>query len=251
MIIWFSGTGNSQLVANSLGKLLGDGNVVQINTDTPDKLICADSEKIVWVFPVYSWGVPPVVRNYIRRVEIKGGHKHFMVCTCGDDCGLTYQMWKTEIHRRGWSCGGGFSVRMPNTYVSFPGFDVDSPELAALKLNSAPDKINYIARAIRVHSRVDATIKGRFAWFKTRIIYPFFMRFLMSPKPFKHTSACVECGKCAKICPMNNIWMENGPCWGKNCAGCLACYHVCPQNAVRYGSMTKGKGHYIAPKTFQ
>lgn len=249
MIIWFSGTGNSRIVAKLLGKKLGDDTFIRIDSDAPEYLHCGADEKIVWVFPVYSWGVPPAVRKYIREVQIDGGTRHFMVCTCGDDCGLTYEMWRKEIRNRGWSCGGGFSVQMPNTYVSLPGFDVDNSDLAMSKLKSASEKIDYVERAIRVGSRVDATVRGRFAWLKTRIIYPLFMRFLMSPRPFRHTSACVECGKCASICPMRNITIANGgPYWGKNCAGCLACYHACPQNAVQYGCRTKGKGHYLAPE---
>ncbi len=134
--------------------------------------------------------------------------------------------------------------------MSLPGFDVDSPELTKRKLDSAGESIKAAGRAIRVGARIDTTVKGRFAWFKTRVIYPFFMRFLMSPKPFHHTDACVECGKCMRICPMRNIVLEkNGPEWGDNCAGCLACYHVCPHDAVQYGNRTRGKGHYICPKS--
>lgn len=249
MIIWFSGTGNSRLVAEGLSDYLKDSSLVRITADTPDLLSVSEEESVVWVFPVYSWGVPPVVRNYIRRVTIVGGARHFMVCTCGDDCGLTYIMWRRLIRRRGWCAGGGFSVEMPNTYVSLPGFDVDCPEVMRKKLDSCGERIRFIGRAIRVGARIDTTVRGKFAWVKTKIIYPFFMRFLMSPKPFHHTDACVECGKCARICPLGNISIvKDGPKWGKNCAGCLACYHVCPHNAVQYGNRTRGKGHYICPE---
>lgn len=249
MIIWFSGTGNSRLVAEGLSDCLRDSSLVRINADAPDVLSVPEGESVIWVFPVYSWGVPPVVRKYIRRLTINGGARHFMVCTCGDDCGLTYDMWRKLIRRRGWCAGGGFSVEMPNTYVSLPGFDVDSPEVVRKKLDACGERIKIVGRAIRVGSRIDTTVRGKFAWFKTRIIYPFFMRFLMSPKPFHYTDACVECGKCVRICPLGNIVMEKaGPKWGKDCAGCLACYHVCPHYAVQYGKRTRGKGHYICPE---
>lgn len=249
MIIWFSGTGNSRLVAYGLSKCLGDESLVRIDSHVTKEINASKDEAIVWVFPVYSWGVPPVVKDYIREVKLEGGKRHFMVCTCGDDCGLTYEMWRKLIRKRGWIAGGGFSVEMPNTYVSLPGFDVDSPAVARRKLNDSHKRIAEVARAVRVGSRIDTTVKGKFAWFKTKVIYPFFMRFLMSPKPFHHTDACVECGKCVRICPLENTKMDaDGPAWGENCAGCLACYHVCPHNAVQYGNRTKGKGHYICPE---
>lgn len=246
MIVYFSGTGNSLAVAKELSRLLGDSNIhsiVNIN------YIPSADEPIVWVFPVYSWGVPPVVRRHIKELKLDGHiGPHYMVCTCGDDCGLTYEMWRRDIRRRGWLARGGWSVEMPNTYVSLPGFDVDPAEKAQMKIAAMPERVKEIARAIRVGSRVEDTVRGAFPWFKTRICYPFFTRFLMSPRPFHSTEACIGCSKCARACPMKNIAMvDDRPQWGKNCAGCLACYHVCPQHAVAYGRRTANKGQYKNP----
>ena len=47
---------------------------------------------------------------------------------------------------------------------------------------------------------------------------------------------------------MNNIVMVGWkPVWGTDCTSCLACYHICPQNAVQYGSVTGKKGQYFNP----
>lgn len=58
--------------------------------------------------------------------------------------------------------------------------------------------------------------------------------------------------------PVRNITMQPAPAdktgrvrkrpsWGQDCAGCLACYHVCPRHAVMYGKATVGKGQYMNP----
>lgn len=71
----------------------------------------------------------------------------------------------------------------------------------------------------------------------------------MSPKPFRHTEKCTSCGLCSRSCPMENIAMKpGGPEWGKHCALCLRCYHICPTHAVAYGKATDGKGQYICPE---
>jgi len=56
---------------------------------------------------------------------------------------------------------------------------------------------------------------------------------------------CIQCGKCAKVCPVDNIkgtpplWLHNG-----KCTSCLACYHYCPVHAINYGSITRRREQY-------
>ena len=59
----FSGNGNSAAVAARLGQLLHD-----------------ESNDILWVFPVYAWGIPPVVVSRIKEMDLNGIRCH-MVCT--------------------------------------------------------------------------------------------------------------------------------------------------------------------------
>ncbi|MDE5646577.1 MAG: 4Fe-4S ferredoxin, partial [Muribaculaceae bacterium] len=73
MIVCFTGTGNSGAVALRLSRALDD-ELVMLRGDL---LICATPElvlsgdRVVWVFPTYSWGVPPVVADFIGRVAIE------------------------------------------------------------------------------------------------------------------------------------------------------------------------------------
>ena len=202
-------------------------------------------EPVVWVFPIYSWGVPPVVARFMRKSKIKGAHeaRHYLVCTCGDDIGMADNQWRQLAGRRGWSPRGSFSVQMPNTYVLMKGFDVDSPGVEADKLRSMPERVADVVQAIgRDFSESDVT-RGSMAWLKSAVVYPFFRRFCMSPRPFHTTSACTGCGLCSRSCPMENIAMKDGhPRWGNRCALCLRCYHICPAHAVAYGKETDGKG---------
>ncbi len=172
-----------------------------------------------------------------------------MLTTCGDDMAYTDRRWKRLIAARGWQAAGAFAVAMPNTYVLMKGFDVDSPETAAAKLAAMPAAMERIADAIG-SGDPDILIRGSWPWVKSYVIYPWFVRHAMSPRPFHHTGACTGCGGCARSCPLGNIAMQPGgtPHWGNRCAMCLRCYHSCPRNAVAYGKATAGKGRYMAPK---
>lgn len=253
MIIYFSGTGNSRDVATRLSSLLGDDDVVELcGKVLKEEVLQAKQpcKSVIWVFPVYSWGVPPVVAGFIKSAKISGitVAAHHLVATCGDDAGLTAKKWRKLMHRRGWTAASASTVIMPNTYTLMKGFDVDPDDVAQAKLEASQARVKEIARRIKEGDTADDdVVTGRFAWFKSCVIYPLFCRFTMSAKPFHATSDCTGCGLCARSCPLDNITVgdDRRPAWGNDCAQCLRCYHTCPVAAVQYGKATQGKGRYL------
>ena len=256
MILYFSGTGNTRYCAKILAKALGD-KAFDISPRRRDESIShvAASSRIVWMFPIYSWGVPPMVVDFMRHAVIDGASEvpHYMVATCGDDAGNAAKMWRRIVSDRGWKHRSAYTVQMPNTYVCLPSFDVDSDKVRRAKIAAAPARIATIAEAIMQDDLSttphDMVTRGSFAWLKTSVIYPSFKNNGVKSKRFAVTDACTGCGTCARTCPMSNITIKEGkPCWGIDCAMCLACYHRCPTHAVMYGRITRAKGQYRGPE---
>lgn len=255
MIFYFSGTGNSRYVARVLSEILGSDIVCisecESNNDFED-----NDGSVGFVFPVYSWGVPPEVLSFIDNLPESFFHninvRHtpvWCVMTCGDEVALAPEMFRQAFSRHGVEVESIWSVTMPNNYVLLPGFDVDPKEVERRKLAEAPTRISEIAEGILQHRKTVDVVRGGSAWIKTKMVYPLFKRWGIFPKKWHSTSSCVGCGICVGNCPNGNVRMVDGmPVWGADCCSCLACYHSCPRHAVEYGSVTKKKGQYFFPK---
>ncbi len=269
MIYYFSGTGNSLHVARHLADALGE----QLS---PMAFPSATNDDVIGlVFPVYAWGVPNVVEQFVRNLILpsprrgEGGEAFlYAVMTCGDDMGYADKLLDAALHS---ACGrkfdAVFSVQMPNTYVCLPGFDVDSAEVCKAKLSKVQDTVKEIAACVSERKTVRRLTRGSFPWIKTYVIRPLFNRYLLTDKYFKvDASRCISCGRCRKSCPVGNIILaspqpspkgkgikslplggdleEAVPQWQSHCAGCLACYHACPYHAINFDSKTQKKGQY-------
>lgn len=271
MIFYFSGTGNSAWVAHRLveyrlqvsqgaaveagvGRSASEGaslervfSIAQALRD-PQVYSLASQEALGFVFPVYAWGPPPVVLRFLEQLQMAELPSYvYFVCTCGDDTGRTAQVFSAALRRKGWTCAAGWSVTMPNTYVSLPGFEVDAAEVEEQKVQHAQARLQFIADELdrRVQMTTFNCHEGVAPYTKTYVLRPLFQAFLMSPRPFHVSETCVGCGKCVQVCPLQNIRLKDArPVWGTDCAHCLACYHVCPMHAVAYGQWTRGKGQY-------
>lgn len=249
MILYFTGTGNSGFVAKELGEKLNE-KVIKI-TDIAPSDVEFEGESLGFVFPVYSWGVPPLMLSYIKSLSERFfqavvNRPIWMVCVCGDETALAPEMLKKALAERGLSLAGGWSVIMPNNYVILPGFNVDCKEVEKEKLTKAPAQITKIAEKILKGEWEESYVRGSMPRLKTGLVYPLFKRWGIFPSKWYATDDCISCGKCAKVCPMDNVEMKGGkPKWGMNCVSCLGCYHICPKHAVQYGSATKNKGQYF------
>ena len=250
MIFWFSGTGNSQWLAQCLQEATKE-QAYQITHD----LICGETtftlknnERIGFVFPIHGWNIPDVVRRFIKDLTLANYRENYMyfACTCGDDMGTTEKQATCLFASKGWKLHSAFAVRMPNTYVCLPGFNVDPDSIEQAKINAALQTARTICEMVLDRrSGKHMTIPGKMPWTKTHVIGGFFRKYLMDRRHFHMTDKCNGCGKCQEVCSLKNINMEEGhPTWGRECALCLACYHHCPTHAIEYGKMTRNKGQY-------
>lgn len=246
MIFYFSGTGNSLFVARRLGQALNE--VLVDMSANPNSWTIGEKEILGFVFPVYAWGLPKVVEDFIKSMPC-GDDKHytFAIFTCGDDMGYTDALLRKALKKKGWTLNAAFSLQMRNTYVCLPGFDIDTPEVEQRKMVEVEKRLPYIMQCIAQHAtmRDEELKRGTMPWLKTYVIRPLFNRFLINDNKFKqHQSRCKKCGLCVKKCPLQNISYDSDGVltWNGHCTHCLRCYHVCARHAINYGIFTCNKG---------
>lgn len=254
MIFYFSGTGNSRLIAEDIAHHAKD-KAFSVCSPNPMPHAKVGEQSLGLVFPVYGWGMPKPIRRFIRSLPTDSHFTYvYVVMTCGDDIGLTDKLVRQALRKRGITLNAVWSIQMPNTYVALPGFDVDTQELAMRKLAEASQKTAIIAtHIIRHDTDIIDVVPGTIAWVKSHILGTLFHLFFTGDKGFRTTADCTGCGHCARVCPQKNIYLlsdntRKKPIWKGNCADCLACYHACPHHAIRYGHFTKSKGQWqLAP----
>lgn len=247
MILFFSGCGNSEFVANSLATLTDDKSCrMDVTADSPAFQI-QDDEALGIVCPVYSWAVPRVVLSYLKRLRLNHAPSYlYLACTCGDSVGDTAEHFSKFCITLGWKLDFVYSFVMPETYVNLKGFNLDTPDGEKRKIDAVRRNLPLVARRILSREKVFDVVKGKLPWINTHITNALFYKLLITDRKFCVSDACVSCGICEKSCPLHNIRMNNGrPSWNGNCTNCMSCYHRCPKNAISFGKATIGKGQYF------
>lgn len=81
-LFYFSGTGNSLELARDIARNLDDTELVSITTVTAET-IDINADVVGFMFPVYAWGVPRIMVDFIKRLKFKGNEYVFAAVTCG------------------------------------------------------------------------------------------------------------------------------------------------------------------------
>lgn len=248
MILYFTGTGNSEYVAKRIGKETDD-----IVLNLFEKLRKEDFSEInsknpwVIVTPTYAWRIPNILREWLKRTNLSGNPNIYFVMTCGGSIGNAGKYLKSLCADKGMNYFGCFEVVMPENYIAL--FTTPSKDKALKIIAEAEKIIDKAAFAINNGEQfpnISVTTADKLnSGVVNNIFYPLFVH----AKKFYATDSCISCGKCVKVCPLNNIHIENSrPIWGKACTHCMACICRCPKEAIEYGQHSKGLVRYTCSK---
>jgi ferredoxin len=224
MLLYFTATGNSLLVASKIG-----GELISMPNAIRESRHEFSDDKIGLIFPVFWVSVPPYVAEFIKKAKLSSNYI-FAVMTYGNyDGGASHHLMKIAQQ-----CGISFTyvntIKMVDNYL--PGFDIKE-QMAAEQKKGIDQCLNAIVEDLQA-SKQYIQKRSAFHTFITNMC-------AKSPqgrsyglcKTFYEKGECIGCKTCEKVCPLHNVHVfEQGPGFGENCMGCLACVHNCPQAAI-------------------
>ena len=251
-LCWFSGTGNSQTIAQDLARSLPFDHAGPMTDIMKRPELLEGTEVLGLVFPIYFFGPPARVRRFIletlHSAELDLGYL-FVVFTHGGMPIYGASITDRLLAEAGYVASHVTGISMFDTYI--PLFRI-------------PDE----KRQQRIHSRITrrlTTIVDQLSDQKievatrlplARLVHTLWEWRLSArgdkDRQFVISDACTGCGRCAQVCPVDNIVMKSAhPQFSHRCEQCFACYHWCPEHAIeRSPRPLCGYSWYNPPQTF-
>ncbi|MDP4089210.1 MAG: EFR1 family ferrodoxin [Bacillota bacterium] len=247
-LYYFSATGNCLDVARDIQKSLGNTEIAFIPPLVRQASLKPVTEKVGFVFPVYDFGIPLVLRDFLNKLDITDVEYIFAVATCNYMPGLTLEAADEILKGKGARLNSGFIIRMPGNYI--PIYGANSQRTQDKKFRRKAVRIGIIANYVRSNTdrgleKSNLIIDRLLAPQMQKNIYKFYSM----DRNFRADEKCSGCGLCQRICAFDNISIEEGkPQWRHRCQQCLACIHVCPKSSIQFGKRSGNKKRYRNPK---
>lgn len=248
MILYFSGTGNSEYVAKRIQDIIGDDIINLFEKIQKDDFNALSSNK-PWVIvtPTYAWRIPRIVDNWLKRTELAGNKDVYFVMTCGTNIGNASRYLKQLCLNKQMNYKGCQAIVMPENYIAL--FKAPNRQKAIEIIDQSNGIIDDTANMIKQDKDLLQPKITLIDKLSSGLVNDGFYPLFVHAKKFKVTDKCISCKKCELVCPLNNISFKDGkPVWGDNCTHCMACINKCPVAAIEYGKRTKNKIRYVLPK---
>ena len=232
--IYLSGTGNTKYCITKLVKLIdASADVVPLEDEfIIDKI--KRNETVILGYPTQFSNAPYMVRDFIQmHASLWKGRKMICVATMGAFSGDGSGCAARLLKKYGAVILGGVHIKMPDSICDSKMLKKSVEENEKIirkadeKLKEAAERIrqgDYPAEGLTIFAHIAGLFGQRLWFYKKTAGYT---------DQLKINQDCVGCGKCAKICPMKNITMENRrPHPGSKCTMCYRCICNCPQKAI-------------------
>lgn len=233
IIFYFTSTGNCLEIGRKIG-----GEMISIPAVLKGDRFDFEDDTIGIVIPNYGGDLPLPVKEFLKKVKLKANYIFGI---------LTYGAFNSNANEVLLKLGQQNDVKFNyiNSIVmvdnSFVHFDMEK-QIKNLPKKRVDDSILKIKTEIegKVNKIYDVNIVRRIAGKLIGLIHNNKVNY---SENFFIENTCIKCGICEKVCPIDNITIEDKPIIHNKCIRCGACTHNCPKNAIRYKG-EKSKARY-------
>ena len=250
MVLYFSATGNTEFIAKELARRTDDDCLNLIDRIKKGDLSPVYSEKpFVICAPIYVCEIPRFMAAFLKKLPFEGSRDVYFILTSGGYCGPAGNLLKKIFKKKKMTCHGHAEFKMPRNYVASDSYPMLEKEETEKRILDSYNQLENVAADIKAGNKLTARHVFLFETLITLPLNPFWCKYKLTAKAFYVKENCIGCGKCEKVCPLNNVQMvDKKPVWGKQCTHCMACISNCPVRAIEYGKITPKKEPYTFAK---
>jgi ferredoxin/flavodoxin len=230
-IYFFSGTGNTLLVAGKISEKLSSAGykvkLLPIEKNNPSDVNVGNT--IGLGFPVAAQSTYPFVWDFIRNMPEGNGAEIFMFDTLAAFSGGIVGALKTELLKKKYIPVGAKEIKMPSNFLTVSGNPGKNRKKVAKGLQAAEKYAGELINSAASWGRIPILYKVLFLLGTSKSVWK-----SLSEKTGMGVSEdkCIKCGLCARLCPVNNIEMKEYPVFSKKCQLCMRCISFCPSKAI-------------------
>lgn len=242
-IFYFTSTGNSLYVGKKIKEKI-DIDLVSISKIKDEKVV-VNEDMIGIIFPLHCFSIPEIVENFIKRLDIKGNPYIFALqVTGGGSFNNGFFTIDKILKSKGLKLNNFTEIKYISNYTRAGKNPTEERAKEAIKREE--EKLNrFIEDLIDRKEKNKSVNKQALSMF---IHNMWRYKYKNKDKHFNVNSNCISCSMCKKICPVENIDLEDGkPIWKGKCIDCMACINICPEKAINIGTKTEKKNRYKNP----
>ncbi|MNM12123.1 hypothetical protein D3C81_222950 [compost metagenome] len=237
-IFYFSGTGNTEVVARLLSEALtregGGADLFRIEDiikghRTPDY---AGYGLIGIGHPVMGFGASSLVERFVRQLPSSSGTPVFVFKTASSPHYINYgasHVLLRSLRQKGYSPFHNSLLAMPcNLFMKYDDrLNKQLYEAARRKTEDIGNEIRgRMPRKLKMNLLLRVVLRS--VYWGEGIAARFFAKGLSA------SSSCTLCMKCVRECPVSNIKKtEQGLSFGSDCMWCMRCIYNCPREAIQ------------------
>ncbi len=250
MVLYYSATGNTEFIAKEIARLTDD---TAVNLLTKIKIsdyseIKSDKPFVICT-PIYVCEFPVFLLDFLYKVKLEGNRRIYFIFSSGGYSGRACKQAKIFTHCKRMIFKGCADIVMPRNYIASDIYPMLDDIETRKRISKAKEDVVEKAEIINA----DRKLKMRHVYiFESLMILPVaspWRKFKLTAEDFYVKDSCIGCGKCEKLCPLNNIKIKDKkPVWGTKCTHCMACICNCPKESIEYGKITEGKDRYLFKK---
>ena len=236
-LCYFSGTGNTEIVAELLQAAFERHGAVAETVRIEDvlkgnvQLVPESYDAIGLGHPIHGFDAPRIVYEFVNVLPSVTDKPAFVFKSAADFVAINNGASKTLIRRLG---DKGYAVFYDRIFCMASNWLVGYDDRLAKQLYEAAiakaehmcqDILAGRERTLPVHPLWGVIAKGVHVgedW-GARIF----------GKELHASDACTGCGQCVRMCPTGNIRREDGQIrFGWDCMWCMRCMYACPEKAI-------------------